>query len=363
MSGLDDQTFHKTVHFERVKLLYQAAASNGLRSSFLVILFIPLFLWPYVDHALLLVWTAVVVWINCLRVLLWKEFQRRLAKQLITPDNALTWERYFVLGISMTGLPWAATIFFPFQQQPLACMIYVLLMHTGTNAAVSAMYMASKATTISYLVVTLMPTLMRIAWEGAWQHMVISLLGVVFIAIMGRCIRIHSRNLIETIELKIKNEELSKRDYLTGLWNRRHLNEFTSNLLPANTTEIHRPFCVMLSDIDFFKKYNDTHGHNAGDELLSTIARLIRQNIRSEDLAVRYGGEEFLIVFVGLKLNEAVAIAERIRQVIKQETSVTISAGLVEHEWGIDFKDLTQQADKLLYQAKSSGRDQVVVDV
>lgn len=360
-NSTDNQEFTSRVNFERVKLLYQAAASTGLISSFLVISFIPLFMWSYVDHTLLLVWAAFVVCVNIFRTLLWREFGRRLGCSQITHENVLKWETYFVLGISMTGILWAAVVFFPFQHQTMTCMIFVLLMHTGTNAAIGAMYMASKKTMLTYLIITLTPTFMRIAWGGTWPHVVIGLLGVVFILIMVRSIKIHSKNLIEIIELKITNDDLSKKDSLTGLWNRRQLAEFSRKLIQVDNPST-GPFCIMLVDIDFFKNFNDTYGHNAGDSLLFEMAALIKKNIRAQDLAVRYGGEEFMVVFVGLTLVDAMTIAERLRNIIKTETNVTISAGLAEYVPGEDFMDLTQKADERLYHAKNSGRNRVVAD-
>ncbi|MCK5913269.1 MAG: GGDEF domain-containing protein, partial [Desulfuromusa sp.] len=257
------------------------------------------------------------------------------------------------------ALVWTTAIFFPFKEDLLASKLYVLFVHVGINAAIVSMYMASRNTMMAYLTITLIPGFSRIALDGQRANIVIGLLGILFIGIMIRSIRMHSKVLIEIIELKLKNEELSKKDALTGLWNRRQLYDFVDKLIPASNRH-NLPFCLMLMDIDFFKNYNDTKGHAAGDILLTKLSHLISTNIRSEDLAVRYGGEEFMVIFVGMKIPKAKVIAERLRVAVKEGTDVTVSSGLVEFEPGVDFDDLAKKADNLLYKAKNSGRDIII---
>ncbi|MCD6292882.1 MAG: GGDEF domain-containing protein [Deltaproteobacteria bacterium] len=356
-----DPDFIESLNFERVKTLYRAAASHGLLSSFLAISFIPLFMWPRVDHSILIIWVLSISTVNILRVILTKRFKFCLERNEITKDNAHRWEAYFVAGIALTALVWTVVIFFPFKKDPLASMLYVLLIHVGINAAIVSMYMASKNTMMAYLTITLIPGFSRVAWEGQASHIVIGCLGFLFIGIMISSIRSHSRNLIEIIELKILNEELSKKDVLTGLWNRRQLYDFIDKLIPASDRH-NFPFCILMMDIDFFKNYNDTKGHNAGDSLLANISQIISTNIRSEDLAVRYGGEEFMVIFVGMEIFATKHVAERIRIIIEEDTDVTISSGLVQYESGVSFSDLTQRADNLLYKAKNSGRNMTIVE-
>ena len=354
--------FIESVNYERVKALYKAATSQGLLSSFLVISFIPLFLWSQVDHTVIGAWTVSIVTVNILRIYLLKQFNRLLTSNKITKENATKWEWYFVIGIALIGLVWTTATFFPFHGNALASRLYILLILVGINAAIVSMYMASRNTMLAYLTITLIPGFGRVAWGGDTPNIVIGLLGIVFISIMIKSIKSNSRNLIEIITLKLKNEELSKKDALTGLWNRRQLYAFVDKLIPAATKET-TPFSILMMDIDFFKKYNDTHGHSAGDILLRQVSQLILSKIRDVDLAVRYGGEEFMVIFVNMEITNAKIIAERLRVAIRDETDVTVSSGLVEFEPGVAFDDLTKKADMLLYKAKESGRDVTVVDV
>lgn len=159
-------------------------------------------------------------------------------------------------------------------------------------------------------------------------------------------------------------ERLSTTDTLTGLSNRRHL----MNLL---THEIERakragqPFSILMLDVDHFKKYNDTHGHQAGDEVLARVSAVLRNSIRPYDCAVRYGGEEFLVMLSATSLERAGESAERIRKQVGAESfeggSVTISIGVAEFpSHGDTAKAVIGRADAALYEAKRAGRDRVV---
>jgi diguanylate cyclase (GGDEF)-like protein len=159
-------------------------------------------------------------------------------------------------------------------------------------------------------------------------------------------------------------ERLSTTDALTGLSNRRHL----MNLL---THEIERakragqPFSILMLDVDHFKKYNDAHGHQAGDEVLARVSAMLRNSIRPYDCAARYGGEEFLVMLSATSLDRAKESAERIRKQVRAEEFegglVTISIGVAEYpSQGDTAKSVIGQADAALYEAKRAGRDRVV---
>jgi len=130
------------------------------------------------------------------------------------------------------------------------------------------------------------------------------------------------------------------------------------------------PLTIIMSDIDHFKKFNDTYGHQQGDIVLKEAARLFRNNTRSIDIPARYGGEEFAIILPETDLTAGINIAKRLRQVIEehefpgQDTPlhVTISLGVAMYNPDIDFdkKDLVGRADSALYKAKESGRNKVV---
>jgi len=128
---------------------------------------------------------------------------------------------------------------------------------------------------------------------------------------------------------------------------------------------------VFIFDIDHFKKYNDTNGHLAGDEILKGVSQVLRENLRPCDVACRYGGEEFIVAMPGARGNEGLAAAERIRAAIEStkfpraETQpggrITISGGVAQFPVdGTIGNDLILHADQALYQAKAAGRNRLV---
>ena len=158
------------------------------------------------------------------------------------------------------------------------------------------------------------------------------------------------------------------RDGLTGLYNRRYLEETLERELSRNKRQ-GSPLGVIMLDLDHFKEYNDTYGHHAGDELLCALGQLIQDQIRQEDIACRYGGEEFLLIMPGAQmeivLERANELILSVRQLHKQSPSlraITVSAGVaIFPAHGSSGKELIKAADAALYQAKEEGRDRVVV--
>jgi diguanylate cyclase (GGDEF)-like protein/PAS domain S-box-containing protein len=159
------------------------------------------------------------------------------------------------------------------------------------------------------------------------------------------------------------------RDDLTGLFNRRYMEETLEREL-HRVVRLDIPLGLAMLDLDHFKKYNDTYGHHAGDELLRTLGRLIRSQVREEDIACRYGGEEFVIIMPGASHEVTLERAEQMRQCMKRLHerrpgqflhAITISIGVaVFPDNGATGNTLIQAADAALYQAKKSGRDRVV---
>ncbi len=165
---------------------------------------------------------------------------------------------------------------------------------------------------------------------------------------------------IENVRLYETTRRLALHDPLTGLANRRHLDIVAEGSL-AMARRYGTPFSIILLDLDYFKLYNDTHGHNAGDELLVAVARTMKKEVRDTNLVVRYGGEEFLVLLPDTEITAAMAVAERIRLKINENTGVTVSLGV---SWAKDasssMPELITAADMALYQAKDSGRNKVV---
>jgi diguanylate cyclase (GGDEF)-like protein/PAS domain S-box-containing protein len=156
-----------------------------------------------------------------------------------------------------------------------------------------------------------------------------------------------------------KTKNVSLHDSLTGLANRRYMDiELERSYDKAK--RLKSELSLIVIDIDYFKKYNDKHGHLAGDEILVQVAKLIAIETRKIDLAVRYGGEEFLVILPGTEQAQAYEIAERIRKTVEKNTIVTISIGVASYDNSMKQKeDLIKKADSALYRAKQGGRNRV----
>ncbi len=157
------------------------------------------------------------------------------------------------------------------------------------------------------------------------------------------------------------------RDPLTGLFNRRYLEETMERELNRGKRQ-GLPLGVIMMDLDHFKEYNDAFGHSAGDELLSALGILLKTHIRGEDIACRYGGEEFLLILPGASMEIALERAESLRQAVKEMhrdfqglKPATLSLGVAVYpDQGETGGQLIQMADVALYRAKRAGRDRVV---
>jgi diguanylate cyclase (GGDEF)-like protein/PAS domain S-box-containing protein len=160
----------------------------------------------------------------------------------------------------------------------------------------------------------------------------------------------------EREELLGKVREMATHDSLTGLPNRRALEEQLPREL-ARARRADSPLCVAIIDIDHFKAYNDTHGHLAGDEVLRECGRAWDGALRGEDTIVRFGGEEFLVLLPDTAPTEAAEVVERLRE--RTPMGQTCSAGLASWDFVESADDLLGRADAALYLAKAGGRDQL----
>jgi two-component system cell cycle response regulator len=164
--------------------------------------------------------------------------------------------------------------------------------------------------------------------------------------------------------------ELAVTDALTGLNNRRYLDKHLK-LLFDRANARGKPLSILITDIDRFKSVNDSHGHDAGDEVLKEFAARVRATVRGADLACRFGGEEFVVVMPDTSPDTAASVAERLRHMIEAHPftlrqsgvslNITASIGISSTVWGAESAEqLLKQADKALYEAKHGGRNRVV---
>lgn len=158
-------------------------------------------------------------------------------------------------------------------------------------------------------------------------------------------------------------------DPLTGLGNRRYVKGFAAKLEDRHK-ETGMLYSVAIGDIDFFKKVNDTYGHNAGDEVLKAVAGILKEGMRGRGIAARWGGEEFILVFDKCSSRDGAETLNRILSQIRELTTstegfdikVTMTFGITDPE-GRDLEQVVEEADEKLYYGKTHGRNQVVLDM
>nr|WP_295776669.1 GGDEF domain-containing protein [Rhodoferax sp.] len=168
------------------------------------------------------------------------------------------------------------------------------------------------------------------------------------------------------LEQANKLKEMSIRDALTDLYNRHHFDEQAQQMFEQSVRHGH-PMTVVMGDIDFFKRINDTYSHATGDVVLKQIAEILRTHMRISDVVARYGGEEFVIILPETPLPQAAALCDKLRQVIESfpwtnvhpELRVTMSMGLCADVAAGTVHAMLNKADTLLYRAKEQGRNRV----
>lgn len=156
------------------------------------------------------------------------------------------------------------------------------------------------------------------------------------------------------IDEKIKLDDISKIDQLTGLYNRRIL----ENIVDYGI--------VVMCDVDNFKYINDTYGHDIGDDVIKIVSKKIKSNTRHEDIVCRYGGDEFLIIFYHCSLDVVVNRMQKIQKEIEDILSslskdVSISIGISDYKNDISFGDRITEADKALYISKNEGKKKLTI--
>jgi diguanylate cyclase (GGDEF)-like protein len=184
-------------------------------------------------------------------------------------------------------------------------------------------------------------------------------------------IRIYLREaspVLEAKQLMSTLRESSLHDAMTGLHNRRFLQEYADTLI-SSVERNRSSITVMMIDMDYFKKVNDEYGHEAGDTVLKVLARTLKELVRGSDIVIRYGGEEFLILLLETHVDVGITVAEKIRTVV-EETKIEIPGAVLQKTLSIGvagymeddaaFWQVVKYADMALYQAKEMGRNKVV---
>jgi len=185
--------------------------------------------------------------------------------------------------------------------------------------------------------------------------------------ILSRRLRSGNRIIADSIEIRREIEEMAMIDPLTGLHNRRWLDNMLERLLNRSSMD-DTPLTVIMADIDLFKPFNDHFGHLAGDRVLKVVAHTMRDMLRPSDMIARFGGEEFTILMPDTNIKDGFEVAERLRRRVKETVvsntvddvqlpTVTVSLGLAERQGDASVEKLLTAADEAMYRAKKEGRN------
>ena len=220
---------------------------------------------------------------------------------------------------------------------------------------------------LQLMVAVLMAAATSVIGQGLWQGRLRSMLEQQFA--LRHLSRYAQRQEAHVTELNRELNRVARRDSLTGVGNRLALDEAVARLLDQGDRLRPMRFALVLFDIDHFKAYNDEHGHLAGDAALGRLGEILRRATRGDDLAFRYGGEEFLLLLPEVDLTGGLAVAERVRVAAAEDRAgglppFTVSGGvaLCDPADGRDPEPLLRRADAALYLAKRGGRNRIAPD-
>ncbi len=381
MSILFPEKPSPAIRGEQVRLLYQQGSAIQLLGILTAIIAVALF-WSVADHEMLLLWLVVMVLVSLTRLAL----NVRFSNIAVSGFDADRWAAIYIAGTFLSGVIWGALALFYSPAWPVPHQVMLFIIYTGliggafnTNSSVFAAFPAF------YLppVACLMYVMLQQSGEG---YIELALLFAIYIALMHTSsVRFYNR-LTHTLELQFDNQQLAGRlahsnkrltrlaeiDPLTQTFNRRSMDRFLADEWKMHLQD-ERAFSVLFIDIDYFKEYNDTYGHGAGDRCLNAVARALKKNIRTErDMVARYGGEEFAVILPHTECEEARQIAERIMEDIQAlriahtassvADGLTVSIGITTMVPGpaYDASVILEAADRALYDAKRSGRNRIV---
>jgi diguanylate cyclase (GGDEF)-like protein len=234
--------------------------------------------------------------------------------------------------------------------------------------AVSLLSLQGGREVLAYFAIPFIGSTAWLAWRGADMLATTALLTdpLMMLVIAMIASQLFYRIRQQQFALQRRLNELARTDALTGLHNRRELEQRIAEEMSRSRRHA-RPLSVVIGDLDHFKRVNDEYGHAVGDDVLRAVGERMRGSLRAEDLAVRWGGEEFLLLLPDTDLENAVRVADKIRLTIAdrpvicgdRSVGVTISFGVAQLGKDEAVADLVRRADDAMYRAKSEGRDRV----
>ena len=370
--------FNEAVYAEQVRLLFAATKYRPalhIISAIVVVLIVldsvPL---PHIT-----VWVIGLVALNIYRIIDIGNTQKII-------DEIDDWRPLhirFVLLTAALGLVYSLGIAFIFTQLSLIHQVYLLCLVSTLVPSGLVSFASDRYAFYAYFYSLCIPLLLHIFLMAKSPYISIGICAILFIALTRQLFLWNHKVIINSIELKLRNEELIESlqqtntrlqqqniiDELTKISNRRHFDEILEKEW-LRAKRIRASLALLMIDIDFFKQYNDTFGHLKGDECLKQIATVLSNNLnRPGDFVARYGGEEFCILVPDTDMDGAISFAETVHSAIiglkidnpgsevSKYLTVSIGIAAIVPKQGDNYMDLIYTSDKALYKAKSDGRN------
>jgi diguanylate cyclase (GGDEF)-like protein len=296
------------------------------------------------------------------------------------PEKYESWHKFiFIVSILSTALAWGVgAAFFLLYFEERTIQLLMLICTVGFCAGGVLSFMPVLYLSVAYNFLMLVPAIAAVFINGEVPSLGIAMIlysiYLVLISMRGNqeyWTALENESLLE--EKSRELEKASRTDVLTGLYNRRYFDELFE-LEWRLSSRRKTPLTLLICDIDYFKKVNDTYGHPAGDEHLKLVSRLIQEVFQREtDVVARYGGEEFVVLLPDRDADHALDLARRLGKKIEsavleyngQKIQTTISQGVTSciPKPDMDRDVLLTRADNALYAAKNAGRNKIVVDM
>jgi diguanylate cyclase (GGDEF)-like protein len=355
---MNSRLLEQLLPFEKQK---ETILAGNLATGSLIVYFT----YPVINHDIGLSWLATHILFNLIRYLF---SLKNKAANIETDDQACKLYTAHLTSIILSGLLWggASFLFFPVDS-PTHGMYFILILAGVLSTSISLQSSLARAYPVFLSLVSL-PLLLMLLLEPTASSINIAILFFIFNLFMLVTAHSFRKNLLKSIDLSIELKHQAQYDALTKISNKRYFLEHFD--IEWHRAMRHKtPVTIIILDIDYFKKINDTYGHNKGDECLQIIAGILKNTVRrSGDFVSRIGGEEFSIVLANDKAKSAIKICEILRnkisnqeipapdnKLIKLSMSMGIACTIPSN--GSSPDDFIHSADQALYEAKKSGRN------
>lgn len=351
---------------DKLRLLYHQSFPSVFFNLAATLIYTVIF-WQLPDHTTLLIWLSAVAASTLMRLTLFISYKYN------QPDNSeiFKWELPYFITLTIASLIWGIGTVIICYNQPVEYQFLTSYFLIGLAGSALSVYSSIRFFAISTILIILLPITVWFLLQDSVTHLLMASANILFLLSALRATSILSKTLHkvfllthELTEAKNTAEHLAKTDVLTGLNNRRAFTDLAKQQLQFCQRE-RQPVSLLMIDLDLFKDVNDTYGHAAGDIALQQMATLMLETVRSSDICGRTGGEEFAILLPNTNLDGAADIAEKLRLLVtnnlvhtpERTFRISISTGVASGHYGLET--LLHMADKAMYHAKQSGRNQI----